>query len=326
MEARITAPADGEVSSVFAQVNTQVKAGAPLVALRAAAGQHAAGRWAWAARGGRRVRRPGRTVRGVQDEADIDHLLRAYLLGYDIEDGDAHELSRERGKRLTGVPSGDEGALRGDQELLEIFADVAALSRRVPEDGEEEEHPRSSHEHLLTYLSFLDRSAAGYPAISRGGCDGPRPVRHPVNGAHAELEQALLRIFQSVRQAAGRRPDRDRDPGPVAPRLRHPGGHHDRRPARRAHPADRRHRRALPRGLRPGQGRPIRLRRRARDQPYPGEGVRGDRGQPGRAVRPARARPAARPRGPGRLVPAADARQAPGLVPRRGRDGQVPAA
>ena len=127
-------------------------------------------------------------------------MLQAYLLGYDIEDGDARELSRERGKWLAGVPPDDDGALRSEQELLEIFADAAALSRHVPaEDEEEEEHPRSSQEHLLTYLSFLDPERSGIPghfvrrlrtALARYGIQSL--TRTP------ELEQALLRIYRSV--------------------------------------------------------------------------------------------------------------------------------
>jgi acetyl-CoA carboxylase carboxyltransferase component len=195
MEARITAPADGEVSSVFAQVNTQVKAGAPLLTLRLPSQQSESGPGTPPPAGFAGLANPP----GARDEASIDHMLRAYLLGYDIEDGEARELSRERGKRLAGVPLDDEGTLRGDQELLEIFAGAAALSRRVPEDGEEEEHPRSAHEHLLTYLSFLDPERSGIPghfarqlrtALTRYGIQSL--ARTP------ELEQALLRIALSV--------------------------------------------------------------------------------------------------------------------------------
>ncbi len=197
MEARITAPADGEVSSVFTQVNTQVKAGAPLFALRLPRQRSGSGAGAPLA--------PGDLFAGlanppgVHGQSSIDHMLRAYLLGYDIEDGEARELSRERGKRLAGVAPDDQDALRDDQELLEIFVDAAALSGRVPEDGEKEEHPRSSHEHLLTYLSFLDPERSGIPgrfarqlrtALARYGVQSL--ARTP------ELERALLLISRSV--------------------------------------------------------------------------------------------------------------------------------
>src|SRR5215469_10950447 len=195
MEATIAAPQDGVVSSVLAQMNTQVRAGAPLVALRASDQQTGS-----SGPDGEGAEFAGLAQpRDIHSEADIDHLLRAYLLGYDIEDGDARELSRERDGWLASVPPGDEGTLRSEQELLEIFTDAAALSRRVPEDDEEEEHRRSSHEHLLTYLSFLDPERSGIPghfaqqlrtALARYGIQSL--TRTP------ELEQALLRMTRSV--------------------------------------------------------------------------------------------------------------------------------
>ena len=139
METTIAAPHDGTVRSVYAQVNTQVEAGAPLVALRAlqaptgqtrSRGPSGSGGPSGTAAGFAGLATPS----GSHDLADVDHLLRAYLLGYDVEDGDAHELSRERGKRLADVPPDDDGKIRSDQELLEIFADAAALSRPVRED------------------------------------------------------------------------------------------------------------------------------------------------------------------------------------------------
>ena len=132
METAITAPHDGVVSSVFAQVNTQVKAGAPLVALQAPSQQATASEPGCEAAQFADPAAPP----AVLDEAGIGRMLRAYLLGYDIEDGDARELSRERGKWLAGVPADGKGVLRSEQELLEIFADAAALSRPVRENGE----------------------------------------------------------------------------------------------------------------------------------------------------------------------------------------------
>jgi acetyl/propionyl-CoA carboxylase alpha subunit/acetyl-CoA carboxylase carboxyltransferase component len=195
MEATITAPQDGVVSSVLAGVNTQVMAGAPLVALQAPGQQAAA-----SGRSGRKAAEfTGLSQQqGARSVAHIDQMLRAYLLGYDIEDGEARELSSQRGKWLTDVKPDDEDVLRSEQELLEIFADAAGLSRHVPEDGQDE-HPRSSHEHLLTYLSFLDAERSGITdnfarqlrtALARYGVNSL--ARTP------ELEQALLRIFRSV--------------------------------------------------------------------------------------------------------------------------------
>ncbi len=196
METAVTAPQDGVVSSVFVQVNTQVEAGAPLVALQEPDQQTGASGSGGEAAEFADLAEPG----GLRSEADIGRMLRAYLLGYDIEDGEARELSRERGKWLAGVSPDDEDVLRTDQELLEIFADAAALSQRTRDsEGEEEEHPRSSHEHLLTYLSFLDRERSGIPSHFVGQLRAAL-ARYDIQSLTRapELERALLRLFRSV--------------------------------------------------------------------------------------------------------------------------------
>ncbi|HEY5986582.1 MAG TPA: biotin/lipoyl-containing protein, partial [Streptosporangiaceae bacterium] len=211
METTITAPYPGTVTAVLAGVNTQVEAGAPLVRLRAPeqeepgscgavidlsdlasvgpAGSGAAG----SGDGGRAGAAPADGLDQLTDAR-----LRAYLLGYDLSDDDARALSRQRGATLADLPLDDPGALRTEQEFLEIFADVAALSRRVPDDAEDD-HARSSQEHLFTFLAFVDPERSGAPdkfrtqlraAVARYGVTTLR--RTP------ELEQALLRVYRSV--------------------------------------------------------------------------------------------------------------------------------
>jgi acetyl/propionyl-CoA carboxylase alpha subunit/acetyl-CoA carboxylase carboxyltransferase component len=194
METTITAPQAGMVNSVSAQVNTQVEAGAPLVGLQLPEAESGARRprdelvdFASLAR-----------LDSSHSETEVDGLLRAYLLGYDIEEDDARELSRERSTKMTSLLRDDPGVLDREQDLLEIFAGVAALSQRVPED-QGDEHSQSSQEHLLTYLAILDAERSGTPshfvrqlrtALARYGIQSM--VRTP------ELEQALLRIYRSV--------------------------------------------------------------------------------------------------------------------------------
>ena len=100
---------------------------------------------------------------------------------------------------LAALPPAHPAVLGTEQELLEIFADIAALSRRVPEEDAEEEHARSSQEYMLTYLSFLDPERSGAPdhflkqlraALARYGVHTLK--RTP------ELERALLRVYCSV--------------------------------------------------------------------------------------------------------------------------------
>ena len=198
MESTITAPHPGTVRSVLAQVNTQVEAGAPLVRLQPPDDE--SGPAGPGADGPSGDMADFAVLAGADGSPSHEsgRMLRAYLLGYDLEDGEAHELSRRQGARLAVLPPDDPGMLRYEQELLEIFADVAALSRRVPDDGQDE-HARSSQEHLLTYLAFLDPERSGTPdhfarqlrtALARYGV--PSLARTPA------LEQALLRIYRSV--------------------------------------------------------------------------------------------------------------------------------
>ena len=197
METTIAAPHAGLIAEVFAQVNTQVEAGAPLVRLQPAAD----GELTEAADGG-----PVDFI-GLTGQADAgtsggeharERLLRAYLLGYDIEDGEARELSRQRSAAVDDLLPDDLSVLGREQELLEIFADVAAVSRRVPDDSQDE-HARSSDEYLRTYLAFLDTERAGTPdrfarqlrsVLER--YDVRSLARTP------ELEQALLRMYRSA--------------------------------------------------------------------------------------------------------------------------------
>jgi acetyl/propionyl-CoA carboxylase alpha subunit/acetyl-CoA carboxylase carboxyltransferase component len=209
MESTITAPQAGTIRSVPARLNTQVEAGAPLVRLQPQDQEETAP-------GGADGESPGATRRPAEavdfsglagaelngGSGDGRGLLRAYLLGFDLDDDDAREISRREGARLAALPPDDPAVLRSEQDLLEIFADVAALSQRVPDDGEDE-HARSSQEHLLTYLGFLDPERSGVPehfvvrlraALARYGVTSL--ARTP------ELEHALLRLYRS----AGRMP------------------------------------------------------------------------------------------------------------------------
>ena len=194
METTVTAPQTGVVSSVSAQLNTQVEAGAPLVGLQLSESESGAYGPGDELADFTRLAR----LDSSHSEPEVDSLLRAYLLGYDIEDGEARALSRERATRMAGLPRDDAGELDREQDLLEIFADVAALSQRVPED-QGDEHSRSSQEHLLTYLAVLDPDCSGTPghfvrqlrkALARYGVQSM--ARTP------ELEQALFRIYRSA--------------------------------------------------------------------------------------------------------------------------------
>ena len=199
METTITAPYAGTVRVVTAALNTQIEAGAPVVQLQATAEFDDTS-------SSPRVDLAGLAGAAAGD-ASADHAraggasratLRAYLLGYDLDEATARALSRRLESMLEMAEPADPDLLREEQDLLELFADITELSRREPDDPEDE-HSRSDQEYFFTYLAFLDRERSGVPdhfvaelrrALARYGVT--TTDRTP------ELEQALLRMYRSL--------------------------------------------------------------------------------------------------------------------------------
>ena len=197
METSITAPLPGTVHAVLARVNTQVEAGASLVQLlppdqpdrHATAGQGfdlAALATGFGA--------DGHNPDGHGDPA----TLRGYLLGYDVDQDAARALSIRQGAMNTAAGPADPGLVGQQQELLDIFADIATLARREPDEAGDE-HAHSAEDYLFTYLAVLDPERSALPArflsplrraLARYGVTSLR--RTP------ELEHALLRLYRSL--------------------------------------------------------------------------------------------------------------------------------
>ena len=158
METAITAPFAGTVRAVLASVNTHVEAGTPLVQLQPEEdpGPHtpAAPRLRFAAA-------PDRA--GPGDDGFT--ALRSYLLGYDVGDDAARELVRRREAMLDAVNPADSGLLGQEQELLEIFADLAALARREPDENEKRTRNTPAARKITCSRTW--------PASTRTGCPGP---------------------------------------------------------------------------------------------------------------------------------------------------------
>ena len=188
MEATITAPGPGRVRKVLVRRNVQVGTGDPLVAL-APPGEERAG-----AVPGPRVRFdnlvPPADAAGPRTEAleEARHLI----LGYDADPRIVQRLvAGEAG-------SGKPGDLAVEERILQAFADLGALFRRQPADGDEGR--RSAEEYLFTYLRDLDARGAGLPdafldrlrrALAHYGVASLD--RSP------ELEESLFRIASSRR-------------------------------------------------------------------------------------------------------------------------------
>ncbi|GFJ82158.1 fused acetyl/propionyl-CoA carboxylase subuit alpha/methylmalonyl-CoA decarboxylase subunit alpha [Phytohabitans houttuyneae] len=140
-----------------------------------------------------------RVARGQQD-------LRSLLLGYDVDPhDDGRVLEDYLAARRAAVAEGVR-PLAGELALLEVFADLAELSRNRP-TGEDsaggDSHVRSPREFFHMYLQSLDVERAGLPETFRvklatavGHYGVAELERTP------ELEAAVFRIFLAQQRAS----------------------------------------------------------------------------------------------------------------------------
>jgi acetyl/propionyl-CoA carboxylase alpha subunit len=131
--------------------------------------------------------------------------LRGVLLGFDADPrGGRRTLDGYVAARAEAAP-GNRGALAGEIELLQVFADLSELTRnRAPTmNGTTDTQVRSPREYFHTYLQSLDAERAGLPDTFQH-----RLIR--VLGHYGvtdlertpELEDAVFRIFLAQRRAA----------------------------------------------------------------------------------------------------------------------------
>jgi acetyl/propionyl-CoA carboxylase alpha subunit/acetyl-CoA carboxylase carboxyltransferase component len=182
MELSLTAPVDGRVREVLVSANDHVAAGRPLLGIEPLDD-------ASAPAGGERVR-----FETAEATADGLERLAWLVLGYDVPEGDVRRIVEQ----VTAAPPDPER----EHRLLEIYADVRALTRPHPE-GREAEVMGSPQEHLHAFLRSLDPAAEGLPdrfvshlerAVAHYGIDGLERT--------AALEDAGYRLFLSQRRAA----------------------------------------------------------------------------------------------------------------------------
>ena len=146
METVVTAAFPARVRSLLVVPNVQVDAGAPLVQLEPRSTETETG--------------PGAAAEldfgpgvGPADDADA---VRAYLLGYDLDPASVRNI-------VGGVDpchdlaADDPERLRQEAQILSLFADLCAISRRQPEHEDDiGEQLRAPEEHLLTCLRSHD--------------------------------------------------------------------------------------------------------------------------------------------------------------------------
>jgi acetyl/propionyl-CoA carboxylase alpha subunit/acetyl-CoA carboxylase carboxyltransferase component len=181
MELSLTAPTDGRVREVLVSPNAHVTAGRPLLAIEPLGDAPAAA---------------GERVTFTAAEGTVGGLQRLAwaVLGYDVPPGEVQRI-------LDGVLAAPVDT-RAEHRLLELYADVRALSRPYA-DPDEAGNMGSPQELLHAFLRSLDPAAEGLP--ERFVAHLERAVAHyGIAGLErtAALEDAAYRLFLSQQRAA----------------------------------------------------------------------------------------------------------------------------
>ncbi|MDR8412372.1 ATP-grasp domain-containing protein [Nonomuraea sp. 3-1Str] len=208
METVLRAPFRARLTECVVSVGSQVETGAPLLRLEplgddteaAAAGStHSVELDLPAAPGEIPARR--RATRGQED-------LRSLLLGFDVDPHDERRLLDDYLTARKAATDDGHRPLAEELELIDVFADLAELSRNRPA-GEDiggdggDSHVHSPREYFHTYLQSLDVERAGLPqsfqaklakALSHYGVTTLEPS--------PGLEAAVFRIFLAQQRAS----------------------------------------------------------------------------------------------------------------------------
>ncbi|MDQ3156927.1 MAG: ATP-grasp domain-containing protein [Actinomycetota bacterium] len=207
METVLYAPFGARVRELLVTTGTQIETGAPLMRLDPIEATAADEESAPEPDAGPELDLPqaDRTLstgqRAAQERAD----QAALLLGFDVVPGqenaalDRYLIARDE-LREEGI-----SVVSDEIDLLEVFADLAELSRNRPADEEEHTELRvhSSREHLHTYLQSLDMDRGGLPDHFR-----TRLARVLAHYGVADLdrtpvlEEAVLRVFLAQQRSA----------------------------------------------------------------------------------------------------------------------------
>ena len=139
-----------------------------------------------------------RTRRGQED-------LRGLLLGFDVDPHDDRRVLDDYLAARQAATEDGHRPLAEEIDLVEVFADLAELSRNRPtgEDGGGDAHVHSAREYFHTYLQSLDVERAGLPAAFQarlGKALGHYGVADLERGP--ALEAAVFRIFLAQQRAS----------------------------------------------------------------------------------------------------------------------------
>ena len=193
MESTVTAPFAGVIAEVFATVNTQVDQGAQLMRVRetdvhTSTASDGSVDFATLQGGNARPAKPGGP-------------LYSYLMGFDLAPPELAAAAAEQRRLCAPGAAIDAEQLSAEQRLLELFADISALHRPQP-DPAAGGFDTSAHEHVLSYLQWLDADRAGLPDSFRADLLNML-ARYDVRTLDVtpELEEAVVWMWRSFRRA-----------------------------------------------------------------------------------------------------------------------------
>lgn len=193
METVLRAPFKARLKECAVSVGTQVETGAPLLRLEPVADDSAADE------------APAAAVELDLPVADaLTHStitrrwedLRGLLLGYDVDPHDDHRVLADYLEARRIAVADDRRPLADELELIEVFTDLAELSRNRPSGEGGRGHVHSAREHFHTYLQSLDVERAGLPESFR--LELSRALGHygvSELDRTPDLEAAVFRIF-----------------------------------------------------------------------------------------------------------------------------------
>ncbi|MFC7529805.1 carboxyl transferase domain-containing protein [Actinoplanes sp. GCM10030250] len=200
MEAVLRAPFRARLKECLVSVGAKVDAGTPLLRLEPLGGDEEAAADTGAFALDLPAEPPARSARHRATRGQED--LRGLLLGFDV---DPHDEKRVLEEYLTarGTATGEgHRPLAGEVGLVEVFADLAELSRNR-QANEDDGHAYSAREYFHTYLQSLDVERAGLPQTFQSrlskalGHYGVKDLERT-----AALDAAVFRIFLAQQRAA----------------------------------------------------------------------------------------------------------------------------
>ncbi|WP_210036354.1 ATP-binding protein [Pseudonocardia parietis] len=217
LETSLRAPFDGTVAELLVPANTQVDGGTKLIRLEPAADAAEAA----AAPAGDRADFSAFTDTGADPDpaaaaADALSALRFQVLGFDVDERQARPQLRRLAAARDELAADDPAVLAGETAVLQIFADLCALSRNRSEtDDETGETERNPQEYLYAYLRSRDADDEGLPesfqaklrrALAHYGitdisAGDDRAHSRSAGAALDDLGPALYRMFLAHRRA-----------------------------------------------------------------------------------------------------------------------------